>query len=144
MARWAAFLPMKIPTVTHNDLVPWKAKGGRIGIRKSDALKDAEDALMARIRAAGVPDEPISCASALLVRWCFGADGKHREGEPHTSKPDMSNMLKTLEDCLTRCGVISDDSIICQELLSKGYGSREREGIYIEVTTFGSGAEGGA
>lgn len=50
--QWAAFLPMRIPTVTHNDLVPWRAKGGRIGIRKSDALKDAEDALMARIRAA--------------------------------------------------------------------------------------------
>lgn len=132
---WSAFLPMKIPTVTHNDLVPWKSKGGRMGIRKSDALKDAEDALMARIRAAGVPDEPVSCCAArLTVKWCFLADGRHAVGEPHTSKPDMSNMLKTLEDCLTRCGVISDDSIICQESLAKGYAWRE--GIFINVTAF--------
>ena len=130
--QWAAFLPMRIPTVTHNDLVPWRAKGGRMGIRKSDALKDAEDALMARIRAAGVPDKPVSCAARLTVKWCFLADGRHAVGEPHTSKPDMSNMLKTLEDCLTRCGVISDDSIICQESLSKGYAWHE--GIYIDVT----------
>lgn len=130
---WSAFLPMKIPTVTHNDLVPWRAKGGRMGIRKSDALKDAEDALMARIRAAGVPETPVSCAARLTVRWCFPADGRHAVGEPHVSKPDMSNMLKTLEDCLTRCGVISDDSIICQESLSKGYAWRE--GIYIEVSS---------
>lgn len=128
---WSAFLPMKIPTVTHNDLVPWRAKGGRMGIRKSDALKDAEDALMARIRAAGVPEKPVSCAARLTVKWCFLADRRHVVGEPHTSKPDMSNMLKTLEDCLTRCGVISDDSIICQESLSKGYAWRE--GIYIDV-----------
>lgn len=130
--EWSAFLPMKIPTVTHNDLVPWKTKGERMGIRKSDALKDAEDALMARIRAAGVPDKPVSCAARLTVTWCFLADGRHTVGEPHTSKPDMSNMLKTLEDCLTRCSVISDDSIICQECLAKGYA--EHEGIYIEVT----------
>ena len=130
--QWAAFLPMRRPTVTHNDLVPWRAKGGRMGIRKSDALKDAEDALMARIRAAGVPDKPVSCAARLTVKWCFLADGRHAVGEPHTSKPDMSNMLKTLEDCLTRCGVISDDSIICQESLSKGYAWHE--GIYIDVT----------
>lgn len=130
--EWAAFLPMKIPTVTHNDLVPWRSNGGRMGIRKSDALKDAEDALMARIRAAGLPEKPVSCAARLTVKWCFLADGRHAVGEPHTSKPDMSNMLKTLEDCLTRCGVISDDSIICQESLSKGYAWRE--GIYIDVT----------
>ena len=140
--EWAAFLPMKIPTVTHNDLVPWKAKGGRIGIRKSDALKDAEDALMARICAAGVPDEPVSCAARLTVTWCFLADERHVVSEPHTSKPDMSNMLKTLEDCLTRCGVISDDSIICLESLAKGYA--EREGIYIEVSALDADGLDGA
>ena len=139
--QWSAFLPMRIPTVTHNDLVPWKSKGGRMGIRKSDALKDAEDALMARIRAAGVPDEPVSRAASLSVRWCFAGNGRHRPGEPHTSKPDMSNMLKTLEDCLTRCGVISDDSIICLESLAKGYA--EREGIYIEVSALGVDEMGG-
>ena len=140
--QWSAFLPMKIPTVTHNDLVPWRAKGGRIGIRKSDALKDAEDAIMARIRAAGMPESPVSCAARLTVTWCFLAGEKHVVGEPHTSKPDMSNMLKTLEDCLTRCGVISDDSIICQEYLSKGYA--EHEGIYIEVSDIDADGLGGA
>lgn len=130
----SAFLAMEPPTVTHNDLVPC-TRGGRPYIRKSDRLKDAEDALMARMgrmaRDASEGGGPLSGALALKVTWCFPPGARHAPGEPHLAKPDMSNMLKTLEDCLVRAGVIADDSLICSESLAKGY--MDPAGIYIEV-----------
>ena len=50
-------------------------------------------------------------------------------------KPDTSNLLKTLEDCLTRCGVIRDDSLICSHDLTKGWS--DPQGIYVRVECIG-------
>ena len=61
--------------------------------------------------------------------------GDHRQGEPHLTKPDTSNLLKTLEDCLTRCGVIRDDSLICSHDLTKGWS--DPQGIYVRVECIG-------
>lgn len=68
----------------------------------------------------------------LRVAWCFPTEGEHSDGEPHTAKPDMGNMLKTLEDCLVRSGVIADDAIICGEQLSKAWS--DPSGIYVEAS----------
>lgn len=127
MARWSAFLAMVPPTVTHNDLEAYarRGRGGRLvpSIRKSDALKEAEDAIAARVVAAGVPERALGSRERPLrvsVTWCFPRGG-HAQGEPHAEKPDMSNMLKTLEDVLARCGVISDDCRIADERLCKAW-----------------------
>lgn len=132
--EWSAFLAMPVPTVTHNDLVPFRRKG-KLGIRKSDELKEAEDRIIARIIAAGVPDIPLDGALRLHVTWCFHVTGNHRQGEPHLTKPDTSNLLKTLEDCLTRCKVIRDDSLICSHDLTKGWS--DPQGIYARVERIG-------
>lgn len=132
--EWSAFLAMPVPTVTHNDLVPFRRKG-KLGIRKSDELKEAEDRIIARVIAAGVPDEPLGGALKLTVRWCFHVTGSHSQGDPHTQKPDTSNLLKTLEDCLTRCKVIRDDSLICLHDLGKGWS--DPQGIYVRVERIG-------
>lgn len=132
------FLAMVPPSVTHNDLVP-AVRGGRPYIRKSARLKDAEDSLIARMggmaREASGGGGPLSGALELEVTWCFPTDAGHAAGEPHLSKPDMSNMLKTLEDCLARSGVIADDSLICSESLAKGY--MDPAGIYIRASEIG-------
>lgn len=132
--KWSAFLAMPVPTVTHNDLEPYLRKG-KPSIRKSEELKEAEDRIIARIIAAGVPDKPLDGALKLTVRWCFHVTGSHVQGEPHLVKPDTSNLLKTLEDCLTRCGVIRDDSLICQHDLGKGWS--DPRGIYVRVECIG-------
>ena len=130
----SAFLAMEPPTVTHNDLVPC-TRGGRPSIRKGERLLDAEAKLMAHM--AGLAEQaresggPLTGALALRVTWCFPCGGEHQDGEPHVSKPDMSNMLKTLEDCLTRCGVIADDALICSERLAKAWS--DPCGIYVEA-----------
>ena len=132
--EWSAFLAMAVPNVTHNSLEPFMRKG-KPSIRKSDELKEAEDRIIARVIAAGVPDEPLGGALKLTVRWCFHVTGSHSQGDPHTQKPDTSNLLKTLEDCLTRCKVIRDDSLICLHDLGKGWS--DPQGIYVRVERIG-------
>lgn len=130
----SAFMPMVPPTVTHNDLVPC-TRGGRPSIRKGERLLEAEAKLMAHM--GGLAERardsggPLAGALALRVTWCFPKGAAHAQGEPHTAKPDMSNMLKTLEDCLTRSGIIADDALICSEHLAKAWS--DPAGIYVEV-----------
>ena len=135
--RVSAFLPMKPPSVTHNALVAYIVGGGRgahAAIRKSDELKTAEDLICVWLKSVTKVSEnfqPLTGPLRCVVKWCFPASPKHPDGTPMTEKPDMSNMLKTFEDCLTRCGIIEDDRFICSESLSKGYA--ETMGIYFSV-----------
>lgn len=132
------FLAMVPPTVTHNDLEAF-TRGGRPSIRKSARLKEAEDSLMARMGAMAREAEegggPLTGPLSLEVRWCFPTCGRREGGEPHTSRPDVSNMLKTLEDCLVRVGVIDDDRLVCSLAASKGY--MDPPGVYIRAEEIG-------
>lgn len=125
----SAFLAMEPPTVTHNDLRP-ATRGGRPYIRKSERLREAEDAIMARL-APVRPSEPLSGPLRLQVRWCFGTGGRMAQGSPHTAKPDMSNLLKTLEDCMVRSGWIADDALLCEETMAKAW--MDPAGIWVRV-----------
>lgn len=125
----SAFLAMEPPTVTHNDLEPGM-RGDRPYVRKSARLREAEDALVARL-ARQAPPEPMGGPLSVEVRWCFATRGAHVQGEPHTDKPDMSNMLKTLEDCMVRAGWIVDDRMICKELTAKAW--MDPAGIWVRA-----------
>ena len=135
--RLSAFLPMKPPSVTHNALLAYIVGGGkgmRAAIRKSDELKTAEDLICVWLKSVTKVSEnfqPLTGPLRCVVKWCFPASPKHPDGSPMTEKPDMSNMLKTFEDCLTRCGIIEDDRFICSESLDKGYA--DIMGIYFSV-----------
>lgn len=135
--RVSAFLPMKPPSVTHNALLAYivgAGKGMHAAIRKSDELKTAEDLICVWLKSVTKVSEnfqPLTGPLRCVVKWCFPASEKHPDGSPMTEKPDMSNMLKTFEDCLTRCGIIEDDRFICSERLDKGYA--KTMGIYFSV-----------
>ena len=135
--RVSAFLPMKPPSVTHNALLAYIVGGGKgmhAAIRKSDELKTAEDLICVWLKSVTKVSEnfqPLTGPLRCVVKWCFPANEKHPDGSPMTEKPDMSNMLKTFEDCLTRCGIIEDDRFICSESLDKGYA--DIMGIYFSV-----------
>jgi Holliday junction resolvase RusA-like endonuclease len=53
----------------------------------------------------------ILCCIQMPISW-----SKKRKAETighiHTSKPDFDNMSKSVSDCLTEAGVISDDALI--------------------------------
>lgn len=125
----SAFLAMEPPTVTHNDLRA-VIRGGRPAIVKSDRLREAEDALVARL-ARLAPGEPMGGPLSVEVRWCFATRGTHAQGEPHTGKPDMSNMLKTLEDCMVCAGWMVDDALVCDERTAKAW--MDPAGIWVRV-----------
>lgn len=135
--RVSAFLPMKPPSKTHNDLEAYivgRGKNMHASIRKSDELKTAEDLICVWLKSVTKVSEnfqPLTGPLRCVVKWCFPASEKHPHGTPMTEKPDMSNMLKTFEDCLTRCGIIEDDRFICSERLDKGYA--KVMGIYFSV-----------
>ena len=135
--RVSAFLPMKPPSVTHNALVACIVGGGKgmhAAIRKSDELKTAEDLICVWLKSVTKVSEnfqPLTGPLRCVVKWCFPASPKHPDGTPMTEKPDMSNMLKTFEDCLTRCGIIEDDRFIVDEHIAKGY--RDPQGIWFCV-----------
>lgn len=129
----SAFLAMEPPTVTHNDLRA-AMRGGRPAIVKSDRLREAEGALVARL-ARQAPVEPMGGPLSVEVRWCFATRGAHAQGEPHVQRPDMSNMLKTLEDCMTRAGWMVDDSLICEERTAKAW--MDPAGIWVRVAQLG-------
>lgn len=136
--RVSAFLPMRPPSVTHNALLAYIVGGGKgahAAIRKSDKLKDAEDVICAWLMRTVCAQRDFAKLAKgplrLSVRWCFGTSVLHPDGTPMTEKPDMSNMLKTFEDCLTRCGIIEDDRFIVDEHIAKGY--RDPQGIWFCV-----------
>lgn len=124
------FVAMVPPTVTHNDLMVRRGRGGKCYIGKSDRLREAEDAICARLRHIA-PDEPVAGPARVTVRLCFPTGGRHAQGEPMADVPDLDNIFKTLGDCMVRCGLIEDDRLIVQLSLAKAWS--DPAGIWVRV-----------
>lgn len=124
------FIPMDIPTTTHNDLVPRKNRNGKLFIGKSDKLKAAEQCwtLMLKRHA---PKEPIKGAVRIRVVFNFKAKGKHKPGDPHTNKPDSDNLIKTVFDVLATLGYFTNDAHVAYYETAKVYS--DCEGVYIKM-----------
>lgn len=111
-----AFLPFVPPTVTHNDLeaYTYKDKDGKVraGIRKSDRLKAAEDAMRPYVRrwVEQMTCCPLHGPVIETLRICWPTDGRHEQGEPRDDPPDLDNWIKTFNDLCESCGAISDDA----------------------------------
>ena len=126
------FLAMEPPTVTHNDLVVRRGRGGKRFVGKSDRLREAEDSICARLMRIA-PEEPMRGPVRVTVRLCFPTDGRHAQGEPMDDVPDLDNVFKTLGDCMTRCGLVEDDRLIVQLSLAKAWS--DPAGIWVRVET---------
>lgn len=53
-------------------------------------------------------------------------------GDPHTKKPDLSNIVKYIEDVCQYVGIINDDSCIYQINAQKKYDYNSRTEFYFE------------
>ena len=127
---WQAFLAMKPPSVTHNDLTVRKHPSGHHYIGKTDRLREAEDAICARIRTSA-PEATMGGKLRAKVTWCFPTRGRHQQGEPMDEVPDLDNLAKTFLDCLKTCGVIADDAIVAEEHLTKVWS--DPCGIFVRI-----------
>lgn len=83
------------------------------------------------------PRQPFECPITLSVDYVFPwrkSEPKKRRAlgrVPHTSKPDCSNMVKMLEDCLTKLGFWKDDSLVSDLQVTKAWG--DAVGIYVRI-----------
>ena len=123
------FLPVRIPTVTHQEK--------RIVIRKGKP-QVYEDASLAEARAKYeawlakyAPEKPLKGPVSLHVVWMFPIKGNHTDGEPKITKPDTDNLIKLFKDCMTRTGWWDDDSLVASEITEKFWAARP--GIYVRI-----------
>ena len=92
------------------------------------------------------PNEPLTGPVKLQVDFVF----PWRKSEPqkrialgrvpHTSKPDCSNLVKMLEDVMTKLGFWKDDSQIASLTVTKAWG--DKVGIYVAINGFDHRAHG--
>ena len=95
------FMPMKPPTVTHQEK-KWRVVKGKPVPYEPPEVRAARSKLTAHL-AGHRPVEPLAGAVRLLVKWCFPR-GQHEDGEYRTTRPDTDNLQKLLKDCMTAVG----------------------------------------
>ena len=123
------FLPMKPPTVTHQEKAVHVVKGKPVHY-EPDKLKAARSKLMAYL-GQHAPIVPLCGPLRLVTKWCFPITGKRKDGQWKTTRPDTDNLQKLLKDCMTDLGYWKDDAQVASEVIEKFWA--ERFGIYIAV-----------
>jgi len=113
---------------------------GRPMFFKSKQAKDAEGDLMS-LCAPYAPDKPLQGAVALHVDFIFPwrkSEPKRRLAlglAPHTSRPDCSNLIKMIEDVMTKLQFWTDDSCIAKLTVSKAWGDKVGISVSIQQIT---------
>lgn len=112
----------RIPTTTHQrkKITTIQVQGRTItSIGNTRELNEAIEQ-WDRILAPHAPSSPLKGAIRLscvfTFPWRETEPGKNRvpEGILHTSRPDLSNLIKTMEDRLQELGYVEDDARIAQ------------------------------
>lgn len=122
------FIDMIPPTATHQERGCAIKNGKRRYYNRNN--DDAEQKLRAYL-AKYVPEQPLTGALQVVCKWCYPIKGKHKDGEPHTSKPDVDNLCKALYDIMTKLGYWKDDSQIYSGITEKFWAARP--GLYIRI-----------
>lgn len=133
------FLPCVPPTVTSQQKGAFALKGAR-GVRfyKKPRVIAAEN-LLSMLLAPHRPHHPFLGPVALCVTfiWPFRAGEPRKVRDqvrvPMWVRPDCSNVIKLLEDVMTKAGFWKDDAQVCDLTVSKRWG--RPHGIAISITT---------
>lgn len=102
-----------------------------------NAAKDMLDSLLLPHQ----PAQPIAGPVALSIHWQWpwrASESKKRRAlgqVPHTSRPDLSNLAKTLEDRLVALRFLEDDNAVVDLRLTKAWG--DRPGIAVALRPVG-------
>lgn len=121
------FINVEPPTVTSQQKgVNFRAKR----FYKTDEVKRAEDLFRTGLHGQQ-PKTPCEGPVKLTVVWMYGIKGDHHNGEPKTSRPDLDNTQKILQDVMTEMGFWKDDSQVVALSSSKSWSTTP--GIYIRV-----------
>ena len=124
------FEPMRIPLATHNALVAHVSADGRPGIHKKAELLRAEGAWESHL-GRHAPEHPFAGPVAVSLAICRPTEGKHDQGEPCTSKPDLDNWEKTILDVMAHVGYFLDDAQVVDLHACKMWS--DPQGIWVRV-----------
>lgn len=122
------FIDMIPPTATHQERGCVIQNGKRRYYNRNNG--DAEQKLKAYL-SRYTPEQALTGALQVVCKWCFPIKGKHKDGEPHTGKPDVDNLCKALYDIMTKLGYWKDDSQIYSGITEKFWTARP--GLYIRI-----------
>ena len=104
------FLPIEPPSATQQEKqVNWKTKT----LYQGDRSKDAKEKLRAYL-VKHIPDQMVAPPIEMTVIYGFGLKAKHQTGEWKSTKPDLDNLQKALQDAMTELGFYKDDSHIAK------------------------------
>lgn len=124
------FVPMLIPTVTHQEK-KIAVQNGKPIVYEPAELKDARSKFEAHL-SPYAPDCAYRNGVRLMVKWLFPISGNHHsDGEYKTTKPDTDNLIKLLKDVMTKLGFWHDDAQVCSEINEKFFAVHP--GIYIRL-----------
>lgn len=123
------FLPMKLPTKTHQEKKVHVCNGKPV-FYEPEELKAVRTKFESRL-APYAPTSPIEGAIRLVTKWCFPAMGGHMDGEWRTTRPDTDNLIKMLKDVMTKLRFWQDDAQVASEITEKFWA--EIPGLYIAI-----------
>lgn len=111
------FIPMKIPTVTHQEKQVHIVHGKPVFYEPTE-LKQARADLtdhLAQFR----PKQPIKGPLELVVKFCFPLVTGTHDGQPKTTKPDCDNLVKLLQDVMNKLNYFEDDRLVVSLIAQK-------------------------
>jgi Holliday junction resolvase RusA-like endonuclease len=123
------------PTTTHHRKKIVKV-GGFSKLADTEKLVEAKDLLTALLiphRPAAPFEGPVSLSMAFYWPWRQSEPKKNRapDGKWMTSRPDCSNLAKTLEDRLVFLRFIEDDNCVARLVVEKVWHDRPRITVQI-------------
>lgn len=143
MNRIAFFLNFEPgpPTVTHQEKKV-RVANGRPVFYEPPSLKEARALLAAKVKPFA-PPEPWDCPVMLCISWRFRIPASRRAVPGagwvwKTTRPDLDNLRKLLQDVMTDCGFWKDDALLCSVVEEKKeYRADQKHGILVSVTSLG-------
>ena len=124
-----------IPKLTHQNGIKTRVVNGHAQVYKTPSLRNLEAKYISLLKSFA-PKVPWDCPVCLTTEWIFRKP-KGARGIFKTTKPDTDNLMKTLKDCMTRCGFWKDDALVFSENCVKLWADEnEPHGIRIVIQDY--------
>lgn len=96
--------------------------------------QEVERACRLALANAGTTKPMFKGAVRLSCTFTFAPPPSKRDriGQPHTHKPDASNLLKLVEDVMEAAGVFANDSQIVEPVVAKWWGAKPGLAVLVE------------
>lgn len=135
------FMPMEIPTVTHQQKRVAVINGKPV-FYEDEKLKAARGKFMSHLAPFAPKQKLENVPIRLTTKWLydFKDSSKHYDGEYKITKPDTENTVKLLKDCMEDLGYFENDALVASEIIEKFWA--KTPGIYVKIEVLENGILG--